>query len=94
MRTTKADQSLLAELRTTQALLGTFGVYVYGYDPGITGRHHPAPTSPAVTIELGPAEWAWLAPLLRELLAYRQGCAEMTGITYDGGIPHKGRTAL
>ena len=69
---TKADRAALAEMQAAHALLEAFGVHVYPHDPEIKGWRRATSTSIAVKLTFGGAEWAWLAPLLRELLVYRE----------------------
>lgn len=68
----KEAQAYLAMLEETRELLLAFGVTTHAYDPGIEGHWQATPESLPRKIDLGADEWAWLAPLLRELLFLRR----------------------
>ena len=62
----------LAALEQIRELLLTFNVVVHAYDPGVEGHWQPTPDVLPKKIDLGDNEWAWLEPLLRELLYLRK----------------------
>ena len=72
MAQSKDARDYLAALEETRALLGAFGVVTHAYDPGVEGHWQPTPEALPKKIDLGENEWAWLGPLLRELLFFRK----------------------
>ena len=72
MAQSKDARDYLAALEETRALLATFDVTTHAYDPGVEGHWQPTPEVLPRKIDLGGNEWAWLEPLLRELLSLRR----------------------
>ena len=72
MAQSKDARDYLAALDETRALLAAFGVTTHAYDPGVEGHWQSTPDVLPKKIDLGANEWAWLEPLLRELLSLRK----------------------
>ena len=72
MAQSKDARDYLVALEETRALLAAFGVATHAYDPGVEGHWQPTPDVLPRKIDLGANEWAWLEPLLRELLFLRK----------------------
>lgn len=69
-------RAYLARMDEARTLLAACGVTLHAYDPGIAGHWHPTPDALPRRIDLGADAWAWLEPLLRELVARRKAAGE------------------
>ena len=72
MAKSKEASNYLAALEQARELLCAFDVVTHAYDPGVEGHWQPIPDVLPKKIDLGTNEWAWLEPLLRELLRLRK----------------------
>ena len=72
MTQSKDARDYLAAIDEVRALLAAFGVTTHAFDPGVEGHWQPTPDALPKKIDLGVNEWAWLEPLLRELLFLRK----------------------
>lgn len=66
---TETDQKIMSEMAEIRELLKTFGATLGGYDPGVLLK-----TEQGNYLDFSHYEWAWLKPLLQELLYRRTSC--------------------
>ena len=72
MSQSKEALDYLSALERIRELLLAFDVVTHAYDPGVEGHWQSIPDVLPKKIDLGANEWAWLEPLLRELLYLRK----------------------